>query len=147
MSSRIRGAAAVLAMILCAGATASASARSGIRGSIRGSARALHGGPLSGAWSGAIGSGSNRRPMTITVNAHETRGTWRISARCYGTLTLDSISGGYHHFRRHAASGASCAGGDVDCLKREGAELYDAVTSHLGGAWDTGGTFKRLRAS
>lgn len=137
----------MLAMIICVGVTANASARSGTHGSTRGSDRTLRGGPLSGAWSGAIGSGSNRQAMTITINAHETRGTWRISARCYGTLTLDSISGGYHHFRRHAASGAGCAGGDVDCLKREGAELYDAVTSHLGGSWDTGGTFKRSRAS
>jgi hypothetical protein len=83
--------------------------------------------------------------MKITINARETRGTWQIRAKCYGTLTLDSISGGYHHFRRHAAAGASCAGGDVDCLKRTGAELYDAVTSHLGGSWDTSGTFKRVR--
>jgi hypothetical protein len=63
--------------------------------------------------------------MQITVNERET----------------------YHHFRRHVARGANCAGGDVDCLKRAGAALYDAVTSHLGGAWDTSGTLKRVRAS
>jgi hypothetical protein len=109
-------------------------------------AHAQRGGPLSGSWSGHIGSGSTRQPMQITINARETAGSWKISASCYGPLTLDSISDGYHHFRRHVASGASCAGGDVDCLKRAGAELYDAVTSHLGGSWDTSGTFRRVRA-
>lgn len=141
MSSRRWGIAVLLVAVLAAGATSSASADLVVHSA----ARAAHGGPLSGAWHGYIGSGGSRRPMTITINAHETRGTWRISGKCYGTLTLDSISDGYHHFRRHAASGASCAGGDVDCLKRAGAALYDAVTSHLGGSWDTSGTFKRVR--
>jgi hypothetical protein len=73
-------------------------------------ARTQHSGPLSGKWSGYIGSGSTSQRMQITVNSRETAGTWRISAGCSGTLTLDSISDGYHHFRRHVASGASCAG-------------------------------------
>jgi hypothetical protein len=83
--------------------------------------------------------------MTITINASESRGTWRLSASCYGVLTLDSISGGYHHYLRHVASGGSCTGGDIDCLKRAGAGLYDAVTAHQGGAWDTSGTLRRVR--
>lgn len=141
MWSRTRGAAVTLVIVLAIGGAASASARSVAQSP----ARAAKQGPLSGDWSGHIGSGSARQAMKITINARETRGTWQIRAKCYGTLTLDSISGGYHHFRRHAAAGASCAGGDVDCLKRTGAELYDAVTSHLGGSWDTSGTFKRVR--
>jgi hypothetical protein len=132
----------VLAAVLAIAGTTSAVAHETARSAARASRR----GPLSGTWVGAIGSGSSRRPMTITINATESRGSWRMSARCYGTLTLDSISGGYHHFRRHAARGASCAGGDVDCLKRFGSELYDAVTSHLGGSWDTSGTFRRGHA-
>jgi hypothetical protein len=139
MSSRVwRFAALVIAVIGTAGA-ASAFARS----TVRIAAHTQHSGVLSGDWSGYIGSASTRQRMQITVNARETAGTWRISASCHGALTIDSISDGYHHFRRHVASGASCAGGDVDCLKRAGADLYDAVTSHLGGSWDTSGTLKR----
>lgn len=141
MWSRTRSAAATLVMVLAMLGAVSASARSVAQSSARATKRA----PLSGTWSGHIGSGSDRQAMKITINAQETRGTWQISAKCYGTLTLDSISGGFHHFRRRAASGARCAGGDVDCLKRAGAELYDAVTSRLGGSWDTSGTFKRVR--
>ena len=127
-------------------AAAAVIAAGGSSAAARDAVRSSHRGPLSGAWAGYLGAGSTRQRMAITINARETRGTWRISASCYGTLTLDSISGGYHHFRRRAAGAASCQGGDVDCLKRMGAELYDAVTSHLGGAWDTGGAFKRVRA-
>jgi hypothetical protein len=142
MVSRVRRVAVVLITALGVGSSVSAYADS----SAHRSTAATRRGPLSGSWTGYIGSGSSRQTMAITINALETRGTWQISASCRGTLTLDSISGGYHHFRRHAASGASCAGGDVDCLKRDGAQLYDAVTSHLGGAWDVSGLFKRARA-
>jgi hypothetical protein len=106
-------------------------------------AKANHRGPLSGNWTGFIGSGGSRQRIAITINARETGGSWKLGAGCYGPLTLDSISDGYHHYRRHVASGAICTGGDVDCLKRAGAGLYDAVTSHLGGSWDTSGTLKR----
>jgi len=82
--------------------------------------------------------------MVIAVNAHETGGSRRVSAACQGPLTLQSISNGYHHYLRRLARGATCAGGDVDCLKRAGAKLYDAVTSHLGGAWDSSGTLRRV---
>jgi hypothetical protein len=113
-------------------------------------ARSTHGGPLSGTWSGDIagspGSGVQRVHIVIVVNARETGGSWSISAACHGPLTLDSISGGYHHFRRRLARGATCAGGDVDCLKRAGPNVYDAVTSHLGGAYDASGTLRRVRA-
>lgn len=82
--------------------------------------------------------------MVVVVNARETGGSWRISARCQGSLALQGISGGYHHYVRMLAAGATCAGGDVDCLKRAGGALYDAVTSHLGGAWDSSGTLRRV---
>jgi hypothetical protein len=105
-------------------------------------------GPLTGTWSGYIagnpGSGVKRFHIRIAVNARQTGGSWRISAACNGPLTLDSISNGYHHYRRRLARGARCAGGDVDCLKRVGADVYDAVTSHRGGEYDSSGTLRRV---
>jgi len=103
--------------------------------------------PLTGTWSGVISgppsSGNRGGRIVIVVNARETGGSWRLSATCHGPLTLDSISGGYHHYLRKLAPGATCAGGDVDCLKRAGANLYDAVTSHLGSAYDLSVTLRR----
>lgn len=105
-------------------------------------------GRLTGTWSGYIagnpGSGVKRQQIRIVVNARETGGSWRISATCRGPLTLDSISNGYHHYLRRLARGATCSGGDVDCLKRAGADVYDAVTSHLGGEYDSSGTLRRV---
>ena len=105
-----------------------------------------HGGPLTGKWAGYIaGSGVGRHHIAIVVNANETGGSWRLSSTCYGRLTLDSISNGYHHYLRKRGRGSSCAGGDIDCLKRVGANVYDAVTSKAGGAYDSGGTLRRRR--
>lgn len=113
-------------------------------------ARNAAGGPLTGTWGGYIagqpGSGVPRAHIVIVVNARETGGSWSIRATCHGPLTLDSISNGYHHFRRLPARGATCSGGDIDCLKRAGPNVYDAVTSHLGGAYDANGTLHRVRA-
>jgi hypothetical protein len=104
--------------------------------------------PLTGTWSGVISgqpsSGVGRDRVVIVVNTHETGGSWRISATCHGPLTLDSISSGYHHYLRKLVPGATCAGGDIDCLKQVGANLYDAVTSHLGSAYDLSGTLRRV---
>jgi hypothetical protein len=108
-------------------------------------------GRLTGTWSGYIagnpGSGVKRHHIRIVVNARQTGGSWSISATCKGPLTLDSISSGYHHYRRKLARGATCAGGDVDCLKRVGADVYDAVTSHKGGEYDSSGTLRRVTSS
>lgn len=83
----------------------------------------------------------------ISVNARETAGHWRISSSCYGPERLDSISNGYHHFLRKLGRGAHCKlAGDIDCLKRAGANVYDAVTTHAGGAYDVQGTLHRVRA-
>ena len=101
-----------------------------------GGSAASEAGALSGTWTGVLhGSvpGSPRERIVLAVNARETAGTWSVSATCHGTLTLDSISGGYHHYRRRVASGTSCLGGDVDCLMRVGARLYDSVTPRPGG--------------
>jgi hypothetical protein len=111
-------------------------------------AKSSSGGPLTGTWTGTIKS-TGGTPITpfqirISVNAKETGGSWWISATCHGPLTLESISYGYHHYTRHLASGSTCAGGDIDCLKRAGANMYDAVTSHLGGAYDIAGTLRRV---
>lgn len=104
-----------------------------------------HGGPLTGTWSGYLTGGGTRRHMVVVVNARETGGSWRIGTRCYGSLTLDSISNGYHHYRRHRGAGATCAGGDIDCLKRAGANVYDAVTARPGGVYGVSGTLRRVR--
>jgi hypothetical protein len=113
-------------------------------------AHTTHGGPLTGTWSGDItgqpGSHVKRQHIVIVVNAKETGGSWKISDSCHGPLTLDSISNGYHHYLRKLAHGSNCAGGDIDCLKRVGANVYDAVTSHLGGEYDSSGTLRRVRA-
>ncbi len=106
-----------------------------------------HGGPLTGTWSGVIagqpGSGLARRHIVITINARQTGGSWKLSDSCHGPLTLDSISNGYHHYRRRTAPGSKCKGGDIDCLKRVGANVYDAVTSRRGGEYDVTGTLHR----
>jgi hypothetical protein len=107
---------------------------------------APHGGPLTGTWSGYIaGSGVKRQHILIVVNAKQNGGSWKLSNTCYGPLTLDSISNGYHHYRRKLARGSSCAGGDIDCLKRAGASIYDAVTSRRGGEYNVTGTLHRVR--
>ena len=105
-----------------------------------------HRGPLTGTWSGHIsGTGFPRRHILIRVNASETAGSWRVSSTCYGPERLDSISGGYHHFLRKLGHGAHCKlAGDIDCLKRAGANLYDAVTTHENGAYDVQGTLHRV---
>lgn len=105
-----------------------------------------HAGPLTGTWRGDIaGSRIRRQHIVIVVNRGETGGSWSISQTCHGPLTLDSISNGFHHYLRKLAHGATCAGGDIDCLKRVGASVYDAVTSHRGGAYDESGTLRRVR--
>ncbi len=137
--------AVVVMALLCVGGAGSALAHP----LARAKRHAHHGGPLSGTWSGFVSRqtsyGQQRTHIVITINARQTAGSWSLGPACYGKLTLDSISGGYHHYLRHIARGLSCAGGDIDCLMRSGAGLYDAVTSHLGGGWDTSGTLKRVR--
>jgi hypothetical protein len=107
-----------------------------------------HRAPLAGTWTGVTsgqpGSGDGGRRIVIVVNARETGGSWKLSATCHGPLTLSSVSNGYHHYLRKLASGATCAGGDIDCLKQAGANVYDAVTSHLGSAHDSSGTLHRV---
>jgi hypothetical protein len=113
-------------------------------------ARTSRGGPLTGTWSGYIagkpGSGVKRRHIVIVVNAKETGGSWELSATCHGPLTLDSISNGYHHYLRHLARGSTCAGGDVDCLEREGAKVGDWITPRPNG-WSRNGLLHRVRTA
>ena len=123
----------VIAAVL-AGLTAAASSAA--------TPRATHG-PLTGTWKGVLTDGTKKEPLTITVNARQTAGTWKVNASCHGTLVLDSISNGYHHYRRHIASGSTCAGGDIDCLMRSGASVYDTITPRPGG-WSRSGTLHRV---
>jgi hypothetical protein len=112
-----------------------------------GAAPGNYGGALAGTWAGVLtgSSGTVRdKRIAIVLNADERAGTWKLSATCHGRLTLDSVSGGYHHYRRRLSSGATCAGGDVDCLMRLGDNLYDAVTPRPGGA-ALSGTLRRVR--
>lgn len=131
MSIGLRGLASLVVAAICVGTASAALAASPPA-------------PLAGTWTGTIAGHPGYR-ISIVVNARETGGSWSVSATCHGPLTLQSISNGYHHYLRKVAAGATCAGGDVDCLKRAGATLYDAVTSRLGGAWDSSGTLRRAR--
>jgi len=107
--------------------------------------RATHG-PLTGTWKGVLSDGTKKEPLTITVNGRQNAGTWKVSASCHGKLTLDSISDGSHHFRRHLASGSTCAGGDIDCLWPYGKTVYDNVTPRPGG-WSRNGTLHRVKTA
>jgi hypothetical protein len=107
--------------------------------------RATHG-PLTGMWRGVLANGTQTERITITVNGRQTAGTWKVSASCQGKLTLDSVSNGYHHYLRHVASGSTCAGGDVDCLMRSGASVYDTITPRPNG-WSRSGTLHRVRTT
>ena len=103
-------------------------------------------GPLTGTWTGEIAGrlsgGVRGNRIVVVVNVSETGGSWKLGTTCRGPLTLDSISNGYHHYRRKLVPGATCRGGDVDCLKRIGSNLYDAITSHLGSAYDLSVTLR-----
>lgn len=113
-----------------------------------GTARANGSVVLTGKWTGVLTGSVNgsvrRERITIVVNARETAGSWKVSSSCRGSLTLHNIFDGYHHYRRHVASGASCRGGDIDCLKRDGANVTDSVTPRSGG-WARNGTLHRVR--
>jgi len=105
-------------------------------------------GVLTGTWAGTLagsaGGRIRRERIRIVVNARENGGSWKVSSTCRGSLTLDSVSGGSHHYRRRVASGTSCRGGDIDCLWRTGAKVYDSVTPRPGG-YTRRGTLRRVR--
>ena len=142
--SRVGG--AVLASVLVSAAAATVGYAAPSRAAT--TPARTHRGPLTGTWAGELtgqpGDGARGVRIVIVVNAAETGGSWKLGTMCHGPLALDGISYGYHHFLRKLVPGATCAGGDVDCLKQEGATLYDAVTSHLGGAFDLSGTLHRV---
>jgi hypothetical protein len=112
--------------------------------------RATSGGALTGTWKGTLtgsaGGSIHRERILIVVNARESAGRWKVNATCHGRLTLDSVSGGYHHYRQRVASGASCLGGDIDCLMRDGAKVYDSVTPRPDG-YALSGSLHRVRNS
>lgn len=128
----------IAVLVAAIGASGSSPARATARGGV-----------LTGTWSGVLSgtvAGMTRHErIRIVVDARETGGSWRVSASCHGTLTLDSISNGYHHYRRRLAAGSTCAGGDVDCLEREGPNVADWVTPRPNG-WARNGTLRRVRS-
>jgi hypothetical protein len=126
----------LIAAVVLAGLTAAASSAA--------TPRATHG-PLTGTWRGVLSNGTRHERITLTVNSRQNAGTWKVSASCHGRLTLDSISGGSHHFRRHLAAGSTCAGGDIDCLWPDGTTVYDNVTPRPNG-WARNGTLHRVRS-
>ena len=129
LSALIAGVAAVGALVL-AGASEAAPATS-----------------IVGTWSGyltpAAGSHVSRQRLTVVVGRGERAGTWRISARCAGTLRLDNISNGFHHYYRVAGAHPGCAPLGVDCLKRDGSRIVDWFVSNSGTA-NSNGAFRRL---
>ena len=134
----------VIAAVLVGATAAAGSAATPSRAS---TARVSRSGVLTGTWRGTL-SGSahgsiHRERILIVVNARESAGRWKVSPTCHGSLTLDSVSGGYHHYRRHVASGTSCLGGDIDCLERVGAKISDWVTPRPGG-YARNGTLHRV---
>lgn len=100
-----------------------------------------------GTWSGyltpATGSHASRQRLTVVVDRGERAGTWRINARCAGTLRLDNISNGFHHYYRVAGPHPGCAPLGVDCLKRDGSRIVDWFASNSGTA-NSNGAFRRL---
>jgi hypothetical protein len=134
----------VIAVLLVAATAAGFAATTGMAKT----ARASQNGPLTGAWkgtlSGSVGGSLRRERILIVVNARQRAGRWKVSSTCHGSLTLDSVSGGSHHYRRRVASGASCTGGDIDCLWRTGPDVYDSVTPRPGG-FARSGTLHRVR--
>ena len=100
-----------------------------------------------GKWSGylipATGSHTSRQRLTVVVNRGERAGTWRINARCAGSLRLDNISNGFHHYYRVAGAHPGCAPLGVDCLKRDGSRIVDWFVSNSGTA-NGNGAFRRL---
>jgi hypothetical protein len=103
-------------------------------------------GPLTGTWKGVLTGTRNgatrQEPLTITINNAQTAGTWKVSPGCKGTLTLDGISGGSHHYLRHVSSTSTCHPGDIDCLW-PGKTAYDNVTPRPNG-WNRSGTLYRV---
>ena len=85
------------------------------------------------ATTGAASTGAVHGPLT---------GTWKVSAGCHGNQTLDRITNGYYHYRRHIAPGSTCFGGDIDCIEREGVNVEDTITPRPGG-WQRSGTLHR----
>jgi hypothetical protein len=124
-----------VALAVLAGMTATAGSAATVRAAHR---------PLTGTWRGVLSNGSRKERITLTLNPRQTQGTWRTSASCHGKLTLHEVSGGSHHYLRHLASGSTCAGGDIDCLWRQGKGVYDNVTPRSGG-WSRAGTLRRVR--
>lgn len=88
------------------------------------------------------GSRAPRQSFTFTIKPGERAGTWRVSARCGGTLRLKDISYGYHHYYRLGAR-AGCAPPGVDCLQRAGGKMLDVFVPGAGGG-DFTGTFRRI---
>lgn len=96
---------------------------------------------LVGTWTGALEPSGEQ--LTLTVAPRERSGTWKLSPTCYGTLALESISNGYHHYNRVASPNASCTAGGVDCLWREGAQVLDLYVPAEG--VESSGWLKRVR--
>jgi hypothetical protein len=87
---------------------------------------------IAGKWSGTVAG----RVLIVKVAHNEEKGTWSLSASCHGTLKLESISNGFHHFYRIGAADTTCAPsetGGVDCLMREGSALLDLYAAPEGG--------------
>ncbi len=135
----------VIAMLAAATAAAGSAATPGTARATRANGSVVLTGKWTGVLTGSVNGSVRRERITIVVNARQTAGSWKVSSSCRGSLTLHNISDGYHHYRRHLASGASCRGGDIDCLQRDGANVIDSVTPRAGG-WARNGTLHRVRS-
>lgn len=136
----------LIAVLVATTAVAASAAMSGTARATRASGSASLTGTWAGVLSGSYDGSARTQRIRIVINTRHTAGRWKVNATCYGRLTLDSISGGSHHYLRHKARGASssCMGGDIDCLWPHGATIYDNVTPRPDG-WSRDGTLRRVR--
>lgn len=88
---------------------------------------------LVGKWKGHLGaSGKRTLSFQVSINSNQRSGTWRISSSCSGTLRLDDISDGYHHYYREYGKDRGCGPPGVDCLRRTGAGVVDWFSNPQG---------------
>jgi len=93
---------------------------------------------------GNPGSGLRRHHIRIVINARQTGGSWKDQLQLPRALTLDSISNAYPPLSPQVGARRDLRRRRRRRLKRAGASVYDAVTSHLGGEYDRSGTLRRV---
>jgi hypothetical protein len=105
---------------------------------------------LTGTWSGTIAHAMRGKTLStvhlrIVIDAAQTGGSWYVNAECQGPLRDDGISWGYHHYAEELAKGSTCVGGAIDCLQRQGANVFDTVTPPSSISYKTSATLTSVK--